>query len=217
MVRPSIDLNGSVYLDKYKKNIVNTQHKKNRITIVVIFAMSIIPFGIAWFLAANPEQVKLGTNNGDLISPPLVTEINQFSGYDEFSAANLKELQGHWVMISLVPETCGDVCQDGLYKTRQLSLMMGKDIARIRRLALMPTKKDSILPAQWQDDGRLLKMLAAAPLQEKITQLINLPAQDGALLIMDPLGNLMMKYATGFDPYKVRNDLSKLLRISQIG
>lgn len=179
--------------------------------------MSIIPFGIAWFLAANPEQVKLGTNNGDLISPPLVTEINQFSGYDEFSAANLKELQGHWVMISLVPETCGDVCQDGLYKTRQLSLMMGKDIARIRRLALMPTKKDSILPAQWQDDGRLLKMLAAAPLQEKITQLINLPAQDGALLIMDPLGNLMMKYATGFDPYKVRNDLSKLLRISQIG
>jgi hypothetical protein len=34
---------------------------------------------------------------------------------------------------------------------------------------------------------------------------------------MDPLGNLMMKYAPGFDPYKVRNDLSKLLRISQIG
>jgi hypothetical protein len=31
------------------------------------------------------------------------------------------------------------------------------------------------------------------------------------------LGNLMMKYPTNYDPYKVRNDLSKLLRISQIG
>jgi hypothetical protein len=34
---------------------------------------------------------------------------------------------------------------------------------------------------------------------------------------MDPLGNLMMQYDPGFDPYDVKKDLKKLLKISQIG
>lgn len=35
--------------------------------------------------------------------------------------------------------------------------------------------------------------------------------------LMDPLGNIMMQYESGFDPYKVKSDLHKLLKISQIG
>ncbi|MGZ4999137.1 MAG: hypothetical protein ACXV7F_02475, partial [Methylomonas sp.] len=117
---------------------MNTQHKKNRLTILVIFAMSIIPFAIAWYLAKNPDNVRLGTNNGDLITPAVPTELNEFSGYDAFSAENIKELQGHWVLINPVPAgQCGEVCQEALLKTRQLTLMMGKDIARIRRVAVM--------------------------------------------------------------------------------
>jgi hypothetical protein len=184
---------------------------------MVIFAMSIIPFIVAWYLADNPGSVKLGTNNGDLINPPLTTELNDFSGYDAFSTENIKELQGHWVLINLLPEAgCAEVCQDGLYKAQQITLMMGKDIARIRRLAVIYNQTDQPLPKQWQEDARLLKAVPSAKLRETIDKIAvrNAP---GALLIMDPLGNLMMKYAPGYDPYQVRNDLSKLLRISQIG
>lgn len=198
---------------------MNTQHKKNRVTILVIFAMSIIPFGVAWYLAKNPDTVKLGTNNGDLINPPVPTEFSEFSGYDAFSAENLKELQGHWVLINPVSETqCGETCRDALHKTRQITLMMGKDISRIRRTAILFEKPErSPFSAEWQDDARLLKTLASAPLHEKLNRIAGSPIEEGMLLIMDPLGNLMMKYPAGFDPYKVRNDLSKLLRISQIG
>lgn len=198
---------------------MNTQHKKNRITILVIFAMSVIPFAIAWYLAKNPEKVRLGTNNGELITPPVPTELNEFSGYDAFSAENLKELEGHWVLINPVPGTqCGEVCLDALHKTRQLTLMMGKDISRIRRVAVMFEKTgQSPLTTEWQEDARLLKTLASAPLNEKLGKIIGGPIAEGMLLIMDPFGNLMMKYPAGYDPYKVRNDLSKLLRISQIG
>ncbi len=198
---------------------MNTQHKKNRITILVIFAMSVIPFAIAWYLAENPEKVRLGTNNGDLIAPPVPTELSDFSGYDAFSDENLKELQGHWILINPVPDTtCGEVCQDALHKTRQLTLMMGKDIARIRRVAVMFEKNgQSPLTGEWQEDARLLKTLASGPLHEKLGKIIGKSQSEGMLLIMDPLGNLMMKYPAGYDPYKVKNDLSKLLRISQIG
>ncbi len=198
---------------------MNTQHKKNRITILVIFAMSIIPFGIAWYLAENPNTVKLGTNNGDLITPPVPTEFGEFSGYDSFTAENLKELQGHWVLINPVSEKqCGDACRDALHKTRQITLMMGKDISRIRRAAIMFERYDQPpFTGEWQDDARLLKTLASTPLHEKLGKITGSPIAEGMLLIMDPLGNLMMKYPAGFDPYKVKNDLSKLLRISQIG
>ncbi len=46
--------------------------------------MSVIPFGIAWYLAKHPGTVRLGTNHGELISPPLATEAGEFSGADAF-------------------------------------------------------------------------------------------------------------------------------------
>lgn len=179
--------------------------------------MAIIPFSIAWYLADNPSGLKLGTNNGELISPVITTELTDFSGYDQFSADNLKELQGHWVMINFVTDKqCPAACQDALYKTHQISLMMGKDIARIRRLVVMPEyPQEPVLNQTWQEDARLLKIKLSPSLLEKFKQAQAF--QDASLLIMDPLGNLMMRYAVGYDPYKVRNDLSKLLRISQIG
>ncbi|OAI10573.1 hypothetical protein A1359_16330 [Methylomonas lenta] len=196
---------------------MNKQHKKNRITILVIFAMSIIPFAFAWYLADNPGKVKLGSNNGDLISPPLPTELKDFAGYDAFSAENINQLQGHWVLINVLPEAqCSEACQDGLYKTQQITLMLGKDIARIRRLAVIYNQAEQPLPKQWQEDARLLKVVPSAELKEIIAK-TSAKDEPGGLLIMDPLGNLMMKYPTNYDPYKVRNDLSKLLRISQIG
>ena len=196
---------------------MNNQLKKNRVTILLIFAMSIIPFGIAWFLAENPDKVKLGLNNGELISPPLTTEFKDFSGYDTFSAENLSELKGHWVLLNVVQQAqCEQACQEGLYKTNQISLMMGKDIARIRRLALIFHSNDQVLPTQWQNDGRLLKAIPTTALKDTLKR-IKGTAEPGGLLIMDPLGNLMMKYPAGYDPYQVKSDLSKLLRISQIG
>jgi hypothetical protein len=196
---------------------VNTEHRKNRITIILLFAMSIIPFGVAWYLADNPDNVSLGTNNGDLIIPPVTTELNEVSGYDNFSSENIRELQGHWVMINFLADgECPQVCQEALFKTRQISLMMGKDIARIRRLAIVSRKTEQAFPKEWQDDARLLKVYVSDTLREKLSK-ISGGSEQGMLMIMDPLGNLMMKYSVGYDPYKVRNDLSKLLRISQIG
>jgi hypothetical protein len=196
---------------------VNTQLKKNRLTILLIFTLSIVPFGIAWYMADNPGTVRLGTNKGDLISPAVPLELNEFTGHDTFTSENLKELQGHWLLVNMVPDAqCAQACQDGLYKTQQITLMMGKDIARIRRLAVIFQQKEQPLPKQWQDDARLLKVVPSVKLQETIAKVFS-NTEVGGLLIMDPLGNLMMKYPPGYDPYNVRNDLSKLLRISQIG
>jgi hypothetical protein len=77
-------------------------------------------------------------------------------------------------------------------------------------------KQQQPLPQQWQDDARLIKVVPSTKVQDVINK-IEGSSSAGTLLVMDPLGNLMMKYPADYDPYKVRNDLSKLLRISQIG
>jgi hypothetical protein len=55
------------------------------------------------------------------------------------------------------------------------------------------------------------------PNSTTIKQKVRPELTSGMLILMDPLGNLMMQYKAGFDPYAVKSDLKKLLRISQIG
>ncbi len=185
--------------------------------IIGIFAMSVAPFSLAWFLAEHPEYVRLGSSNGDLIKPPVTTELREFTGIDAFSADNLRELSGHWVLLTVGGEDCGPVCLESLYKARQLSLMFGKDVPRIRRGLLLTPAARADLPPEWADDGRLLKLRADAKLLDRVRAAGGKESEAGAMLLMDPLGNIMMRYAAGYDPYRVRNDLTKLLKISQIG
>ncbi|MBV1913487.1 MAG: hypothetical protein KUG55_07665, partial [Cycloclasticus sp.] len=40
---------------------------------------------------------------------------------------------------------------------------------------------------------------------------------DGDMLLMDPLGNIMMRYQQDADPYGIQKDLKLLFKASQIG
>lgn len=198
---------------------MTNQQKKNRRLILIIFGMSFVPFIIAWILSNNPKLFQAKTNNGVLIIPPIVTEKSDLQGADQFSQENMKELSGHWVLVSLVQTSdCNKICQEAIFKSKQLHIMMGKDLTRIRRAVMLP---DSISAQQiqqwWKDDPRLLKVRPNLLLLNKITAAVNDSTAGGLLLLMDPLGNIMMQYASDFDPYAVKSDLKKLLSISQIG
>ncbi len=198
---------------------MNEQHKKNKRTIIIIFSLSIIPFCIAWFLSSNDSWMGGGTNNGKLITPVVVTESSEFVGFDKFSVDNMKELAGHWVIINVIPNSdCNADCIEAIHKTRQLRLMMNKDLTRIRRLVLViPEIKSELAQQWWKEDTRLLRAKPTLSLFNKLKQIRKTGIPDGMILLMDPMRNLMMQYEPGFDPYKVKSDLRKLLKISQIG
>lgn len=195
------------------------QQKKNNRTILIIFAMSIVPFGIAWFLASNAAWMGGATNNGQLITPAVTTELNEFIGFDDFSQKNMKELQGRWVLVNIIPNnSCNSVCQQAIHKTKQIRLMMNKGLTRIRRVVLIiPEINPALAKPWWIDDTRLLRSKPAISLVEKLKKITNSEIPEGMIFLMDPLGNLMMQYEPEFDPYKVKSDLYKLLKASQIG
>ena len=197
------------------------QQRKNRQLIIGIFAMSIIPFSIAWFLAKNPELLTpSATNHGHLITPIITTQRTDFQGFDIFSQENLKELEAHWLIVNVIPKAdCDETCLDALYKSRQLRLMLNKELVRTRRavLVLDSNVSQEIGANWWKEDGDLLRLKPNAAVIEKLNLLYNGQIPEGVLLLVDPLGNFMMQYAPNFNPYDAKSDLMHLLKISQIG
>ena len=201
------------------KSKINNQKNKNHILILVIFGMSIIPFLIAWGLKENPQLLRGKTNNGQLVIPPLTTERKDLTGFDAFSTENMSELAGHWLLVNVIPNnSCNESCIEAIHKTRQLRLMLNKELTRTRRIVMV--LKD-VAPETagkwWEDDSTLLRVKVNEAVANKIIEIRQGNIPDGMLFLMDPLGNLMMQYEPGFDPYNVKSDLMHLLRISQIG
>jgi hypothetical protein len=199
--------------------IMKAQQKKNRLLILILFAMALVPFLLALLFKMKPEWLQGQTNYGRLIVPPVMTETSELTGFDAFSSDNIHELNAHWLIVNVIPhQDCNAVCLDALHKTRQIQLMLNKDLPRTRRVALLLDKPDpKLAEAWWKDEKALLRVKPSLSFVNKLNGIKPEGFPDGTLLLMDPLRNLMMRYEPGFDPYKVKSDLTHLLKISQIG
>lgn len=195
------------------------QIHKNQRTIIILALMTMLPFLFAWYLVTDPDFKPTASNYGDLIIPVITMQRSEFHGVDKFSRQNIKQLEGHWVMLNIIPgEQCNKLCADAIHATRQLRLMLNKDLTRTRRaVIIMQGRRELGFQPWWDEDDRLIKVQAMTALAMKIKQQLGGKITDGRLLLMDPLGNIMMQYPAKFDPYAVKGDLKKLLRISQIG
>jgi hypothetical protein len=218
---------------------MTNQQQKNRLTILMLFGMTIIPFCIAWYFSSVPSSKT--TNNGTLIIPPIETAIKvaerDFVGIDAFSVQNLKELNGRWGLTLVIPQSeCQQRCLESIYKTKQLWMMLSRDLTRVRRVAVLFNEVDPVkAQSWWQWDCQhydlvsktyayekgcqisLLRVKAGKKLKTQLQHLKQGTIPDGMLFLTDPLGNIMMYYEPNFDPYKVVKDLKKLLSVSQIG
>ena len=129
---------------------MNKQQNKNRRLILIIFGMTIIPFLIAWGLKENPNLLKGTTNRGQLINPPISTERTDFISFDTYSAENMNELVGHWLIVNVIPGlACNEVCLDALLKTKQLRLMLNKELPRTRRVVMLFKEPNEVVANEW--------------------------------------------------------------------
>jgi hypothetical protein len=192
---------------------------RSRAVIVIIALLSIVPFALAWYVARHPEGWVSGTSNyGALIVPPRPLDYAELFARPVSPAANLQEIKGRWVLLHVASGSCGAICAETLHKTHQVRLMTNKEIPRIKRLLLVP---QGISAAEFETllkgDDALLAAGASDTLIQTLTQAVGKPLADGMVILMDPLGNAILWYDGGFDPYGLLKDLKHLLRASQIG
>ena len=161
---------------------MDNQQKKNRLLILAIFGMTIIPFIIAWALKENPGLVKGTTNRGELIIPPLPTERADFTGFDSFSAKNMEELAGHWLIVNVIPNMdCNEICLDALLKTKQLRLMLNKELPRTRRVVMVFKEPAAEAASQWWLKDTLLWRLRRSGSKDDNTLFLSLLREENKL------------------------------------
>lgn len=156
------------------------------------------------------------TNYGTLLDPRNYLMPELASVALDGSKLSLQDYKGKWLMVQVNDADCQAACQKRLNDMRQLRLTQGKDMDRIERVWLITDDKPLETMLLREYDGMRHLRVSEHALQTW------LPAEPGTLVsdhiyLIDPLGNLMMRYPKDADPNKIKKDLVKLLKASAIG
>ena len=188
--------------------------RRARIKMLAILAVCAAPV-IASYFTYYVIQPEGRTNYGALIEPQRQVSGLQATGLDGGAVA-LSQFRGKWVLLSVDSAACDKACEDKLYALRQVRLTTGKDRDRIERVFLV---SDAGEP-----DPRLLREYEGTAFARVDPQAARaaFPAAPGGepadhIFVVDPLGNLMMRYPKAADPNLMKKDLGKLLRASRVG
>lgn len=168
------------------------------------------------YYVVRPEGRK---NYGELIQPakPLpAVQVRLLDG----TAYALPALQGQWLLVSVASGACNEACQKNIYWTRQLREVMGRDKDRIERVWLVmdDAPVDARLVPQVHapvNDAQALRV-DAATLKAWLPP-ANASAGQGIeshIYVVDPYGNLMLRWPANMDATKAKRDIHNLLRAS---
>ncbi|HWM42315.1 MAG TPA: cytochrome C oxidase subunit I [Burkholderiales bacterium] len=160
---------------------------RNKLVWVALICAAPLVLGTAAYLLGwSPGALS---NYGELLDPKPV------SGFES--------LRGKWVLVTFDAAACDAYCERKLYFMRQVRRAQGKDMDRVERLWVLT---DGAKPRA--------ELLAAI----EGTRMQNLKPFDARsadhIYLVDPMGNLMLRFPRDPDPSKMIKDLQRLLKYS---
>jgi hypothetical protein len=163
--------------------------------LALFFLLPVAGSTLVWWLDLVPGSVS---NYGTLL-PPRPVPLPASSA-----------LKGKWVLVQFDAGACDAACERKLYFMRQVRRAQGREMPRVARLWLVTdgaTPAPALLTAI---EGTVVAPAGAAawPAEGAVTDHIYL---------VDPLGNLMMRFPRDPDPARVIKDLNRLLKASSFG
>ena len=181
--------------------------------LYVLVAITVLPVAAAYFAyyVAPPEG---RTNYGTLLQPQRPVPDLPLTNLDG-SRFDLRRLAGNWVFVMVDDSQCDKPCADKLLMMRQQRTMTGKDRDRIERVWLVSDQQPLPIMLMREYEGT---HFVRAPLQT-LREFLVLPDIAGAQLqdhlwLIDPRGNLMLRWPKNPEVNGVKRDLAKLLKVS---
>ena len=156
------------------------------------------------------------TNYGEIIDPRNYPIPDLGGASLDGKPANLEQFKGKWILLQIDSADCQKACTQKLYYMRQLRLTQGKGLDRIERVWLITDDAPLDVAQMKEYDGTQFLRVDAQKLAAW------LPVAEGTkvsdhLYMIDPLGNLMMRFPKDPDANKIKKDISRLLKASSIG
>ena len=190
----------------------DTRSGRWKMILVLLVCASPVVASYFMYYVVRPEGRR---NFGELIDPqrPLPALATQTL---DGKSGELTALKNQWLLLSVAGGACDTRCEQNLYFQRQLRESLGREKERLDRVwlvnddmavrqALLPALASAtVLRVQPADLARWLEPVPGKRLQDH-------------LYLVDPLGNLMMRFPADMDAEaaaKAKRDLDRLLRAS---
>jgi hypothetical protein len=185
----------------------NPRARGGKRTLLLIAAVTIAPV-IASYAAYYLFPRSPAANYGTLLPTAPIAGVE--GARPDGSKFSLQDLRGRWVLVAHGRGDCAAVCERKLYATRQARTMQGKEQDRIVRIWLVAG--DALPPAALlaQHPG-----LVVVRVPEAVPALF--PGGADPIYLIDPLGNLVLRYSDDPDLKGLNRDLTRLLKASRIG
>lgn len=194
-------------------NTDNKWHLRWQPALLLALFLGPLLAAVALYYSGNWRPMG-GTNHGVLVQPPVaLPQLSPMAGTDDGYAGDLR---GRWTLLYVDTGSCSQRCTEALFRSHQAREVLGRNRIRVERLYIhrgqAPAEADlardealRVLPAS---DPEAIRVIEAIPPDVAATD---------ELLLVDPLGNLMMRFPLDQEPKGMVEDLKKLLKLSRIG
>jgi len=178
------------------------------LAMVVVFAAPVLA---AWFFYFNPQYLpSTRSNRGELIQPVIPLNADLGLRKVDGSPLDTNPFEEKWTLISLNAAPCEQACRNKLIALRQIRLALGETRYSVERLQILTGTETA---PDWGDEFEGMKVaLADARL---LTALGGSESAQERLYILDPMGNLMMRYAPDAPVKDTLKDMERLLKASK--
>jgi cytochrome oxidase Cu insertion factor (SCO1/SenC/PrrC family) len=180
-----------------------------RAKLVALAALFAAPI-VASVIAYNVIEPGPTANFGELLLPPVPVTAQPL-GRAGGGGFRFADLSGRWVLVASDTGACPQACREKLETLKLVRLALGRNAARVERVFVVD---DLERPAAALEDFPGLRVALTPP---------GLALPPGAgndrahVYLVDPNGNVMMRWPAGADRKRMLGDLQRLLKASQIG
>lgn len=190
-------------------------HWRRYRALYLLIALCVAPV-VASYLAYYVWQPTGRGNYGTLIDPqrtvPATLQLRELDG-TPFPAS---QLRGQWFMVTVDRGHCAEACQQKLWNMRQVRTATGRERDRIDRVLLLIDEEPPTTMLLREYEGTRVLRADAAQLRSFLPLDAGM-ALEGPIWLIDPLGNLMLRWPPGAEPKGIKRDLDKVLKASRIG
>ncbi len=186
--------------------------KRTRKLVISLFCIFLAPLFAAWYLYFNADHnILKSSNNGELIRMPFKVTALELHDYKGDLISNKKH---KWTILYWT-KSCDKQCKQVVEKILKVRMVLGKDMARTKAWLATSNKITQPMLRALQDVQNFNTAALLMPNSPEAKDL--LMTGDKHILLIDPSGNVMMRYPADVAPKAIHSDLKRLLKLSRMG